>query len=159
MLKESFPLHAWVWEAEMTPSKNLTLGDQYLCVACNICTPNDSHIGLQNRNNKRKLLRKVKNKKKRKKGKLVPELPTNFLPCRTHLLAHWNKSLKALFWSHSGESKIIIFYLWTTVCLLWMATSSSSVQSGSAATWRCGRNPGPVKDVRGYPQHLLLPCP
>lgn len=96
------------------------------------------------------------------KEKISPELLTNFLPCGTHLLGYWHKSLKALLWSHSCEAKIIIFYLWATVCLLLMRASSPSVQRGSAATWGYDRKPGLTNQAVGThsvsSKHPAIPC-
>lgn len=145
--------------------KHYSLGDKYWCVVCNICTPNYCDIGLLNRNNRGKLgkkrrLRKVQMPKI--KRKIALELLTDFLPCGTHLLGHWNKSLKALLWSHSCEGKIVIFYLWTTVCVLIIRASNPSVQRGPAATWGYNRKLGPVTDVGTHSISCLLdpasPC-
>ena len=79
------------------------------------------------------------------KAKAAVELLTDFLPCGTRLVGHWNKSFKALLQSHS--CKIVTFYLWTTACVQLMRTSSLSVQRRSAAAWGCDRKPGPMKGV------------
>lgn len=91
------------------------------------------------------------------KEKIAPEHLTDFLPCGMHLLGHWHKNLKASLWSHSCEAKIIIPYLWATVCLLLMRASSSSVQRGSAASWGYDRKPGLTKDTSTC-KHPAIPC-